>query len=184
VKYCVGYASRQVINILLPALWSKSHARNGVKFHNFNHRQIVCNIHVISLRSCDINQKFWEELITYFLPLHIEHLMRHRPHRKHLFQQFFYCRVCIRYCGIALSGSLPSNDKGDTQTHRQQGNLIIILFFQNKECKPQIKIDIFWNVAPYSLVNTQRRSRGRQALIFRVELHTFSTLKRVSSKIR
>jgi hypothetical protein len=54
-----------------------------------------------------------------------------------------------------FSGPLPSNDWGDTKTHIQQSNLIILSIFQNKERKPEIKIDMFWDVAPYSMVNAQ-----------------------------
>jgi hypothetical protein len=42
-------------------------------------------------------------------------LIRHGPHWKRRVQQFFYCCVCIRYCGNdrgIFTELLPSNDKG------------------------------------------------------------------------
>jgi hypothetical protein len=39
-------------------------------------------------------------------------LIRHGPHWKRRFQQFFYCCVCIRYRGNVSTEPLPSNDRG------------------------------------------------------------------------
>jgi hypothetical protein len=81
-------------------------------------------------------------------------LIRHGPHWKRRFQQFFYCCACIRYHGNVftepLAGNdrgiiieplpgndkgiftepLPSNDKGiHIHTLRQQRGLISLLYF-------------------------------------------------------
>jgi hypothetical protein len=37
----------------------------------------------------NVNKKFWEDLIGYFLPV------LQRPHRKRLIQQFLYSFICI-----------------------------------------------------------------------------------------
>jgi hypothetical protein len=39
-------------------------------------------------------------------------LIWHRSHWKQRIQQFFYCWVCIPYCGNVSSEPLPNNDKG------------------------------------------------------------------------
>jgi hypothetical protein len=91
-------------------------------------------------------------------------LIRHRQHWKRRVQKFFYCCVCIRYCGNVSTEPLPSNDKGiftetlpsndrwfspslclttikeiHTHTHRQQHDLIsLLLFFKNKESRLKI----------------------------------------------
>jgi hypothetical protein len=46
-------------------------------------------------------------------------LIRHGPHWKRRVQQLFYSCVCICYSGKVRTEPLPSNDKGDTQTHTQ-----------------------------------------------------------------
>jgi hypothetical protein len=71
-------------------------------------------------------------------------LIRHGPHWKRRVQQFFYCCLCIRYRdnvsteplrnndGAIFTLPLPSNDRGDTQTHRQQRYPISLLLFFSK----------------------------------------------------
>jgi hypothetical protein len=39
-------------------------------------------------------------------------LIRHGPHWKRRVQQFFHCRMCIRYCGNVSTEPLPRNDRG------------------------------------------------------------------------
>jgi hypothetical protein len=85
-------------------------------------------------------------------------LIRHGPHWKRRVQQFFYCCVCIRYSDNVFTEPLPSNDRGifteplpsndkgifaeplpsndrgiyrhtHTHTHRQQCDLISLLYF-------------------------------------------------------
>jgi hypothetical protein len=59
-------------------------------------------------------------------------LIRHGPHWKRRVQQLFYCCVCIRYCGNVSTEPLPSNDGGmhrHTHTHRQQRELITLIYF-------------------------------------------------------
>jgi hypothetical protein len=71
-------------------------------------------------------------LISYF-PFAIYYLMQHGPHGKHRVQHFFYCCVCIRYCGNVFTELLLSKARG--KTHRQQGyriSLLLFIFFQNK----------------------------------------------------
>jgi hypothetical protein len=66
--------------------------------------------------------------------------IRHGPHRKRRFQQFFYCCVCIRYRGNVYTEPLPSKDKGifteplpsndnggytDTHTHAHTNSNVI-----------------------------------------------------------
>lgn len=71
-----------------------------------------------------------------FISLLIEYLIRHVLHRKHCVQQFLYCCVCICYLGTKYLRSLclEMTGEGDTQTNKEQGNLIsLISIFQNKE---------------------------------------------------
>jgi hypothetical protein len=94
-------------------------------------------------------------------------LIRHRPHWKRRFQQFFYCCVCIRYRGNIsteplpsnckgmfieplpsndkgiFTGPLPSNDWGgytDTQTATWSQNHT--LFFKNKESRLRVFVKL------------------------------------------
>jgi hypothetical protein len=71
---------------------------------------------------------------------HLLSLIRHGPHWKRCFQQFFYCCVCIRYRGNVSTEPMPRNDKGTfteplpsndrgIHTHRQQRDLISLLHF-------------------------------------------------------
>jgi hypothetical protein len=72
---------------------------------------------------------FWGELIACFP------LIRHAPHRKRLVQQLFYCCVCIRCHRNVFTDPLPNMVRGYTDT--EHGDLISLLFFQNREGRLQ-----------------------------------------------
>jgi hypothetical protein len=69
-------------------------------------------------------------------------LKRHGPHWKRRVQQFFYRCLCIRYRGNVSTEPLPSNDRGDTQTHTQTATCSHkpTLLFQSKESMLKNKI--------------------------------------------
>jgi hypothetical protein len=76
------------------------------------------------------NKKFWEQLIAHFPFTTYWEFDTIRTAEKILLQQFFYCCVCIRCHGKVFTEPLLSNDSGgNTQTHRQQGDLISLLLF-------------------------------------------------------
>jgi hypothetical protein len=79
-----------------------------------------------------LSKKFWEELIAYFLSQHTVHLVRHRPHREHRIQPFFYCCVCIRCRGNVFTQiHRHTNGKVVAATSRRVGRSIpdIVGFF-------------------------------------------------------
>jgi hypothetical protein len=87
-KSAIGVSSYSEI---LREIWKQTGnkyfiARSLIQESGEKRGQIVGNI--ISITPRDINQGFWEELITYLLSLHIEYFIQHRQHRKHRFQQF------------------------------------------------------------------------------------------------
>jgi hypothetical protein len=55
-------------------------------------------------------------------------LILHGPHRNRRIQQFF-CFMRIRCRGNVFTGPLTSNDKGYTQTYREQGDFISLSLF-------------------------------------------------------
>jgi hypothetical protein len=71
-----------------------------------------------------------ESSLPAFFSLYNEYLIQHGPYRKHRAQQVLYC--CV------FTEPLLSNDRVDTETHRQEGDLIrllLFIYFQNKESR-------------------------------------------------
>jgi hypothetical protein len=68
----------------------------------------------------NVNKKFWEDLIGYFLPV------LQRPHRKRLVQQFLYSFMCILCHGNVFTEALPSDVKRYTYRHRRMGDVYYV----------------------------------------------------------
>jgi hypothetical protein len=70
---------------------------------------------ILQPQDININKKFWEELIAYFL------LTPHGLHRKRLLQQFFLAP------GTSLKTCHPRTIRGNTQTHRHTRPTVLLL---------------------------------------------------------
>jgi hypothetical protein len=76
------------------------------------------------------NTKFCEELIAYFP------FIRHGPHRKRRFQEFFFRCVCIRCRGNVFTEPLRSNGKGVClQTHRLMRGIYEVRRWDGPRCR-------------------------------------------------
>jgi hypothetical protein len=104
-----------------------------------------------------INNKFWQELISYF------HLIRHEPHRKRRVQQFFYCCVCIRCRRNGFKELMPSNDRGWTCRQRQMWRTYEVRRWDSLRChgiRTKFQRDWFNHSNVYSVDTQTHRQHG------------------------
>jgi hypothetical protein len=102
-------------NVLPFIYWFILHFSNNAFSMSSNHKIIFPDDYSLILSLdyvwCDILNALLEQEVL-GRTNRLFSLIRHGPHWKRRFQQYFYCCVCIRYRDNISTEPLPSNDRG------------------------------------------------------------------------